>query len=356
MKKKALLICSQIPYPCVNGGIERLLAGYESHIFSDFDVHMLCYGNGCTAQMFHYGRLLPGEVSLELLLDEDFAFVILFNYDSDFQRDGFIRPLLLRFPCFQFLQSHPVPGVNDDYFRGTVTQSSRKPHRNVFVRGGFYDSTVFFKRNERSDEFVVCVARIHEDKNQLELVQGYKERIYKKYGVPLYLIGGGGCRHGEDPYFEEVMRFVDDTAIFSNADPGRPLALGNWMKDPDLVSLLHRARLSVMPSPEESFCVALLEALACGTTCVVNGKYAGFQPKDLGPNVIGNVTKKQGSILHWVDKALQENIRLDASAWASKFALPEIKPALLEFLQARCGNMMSAGYGNGAAYAPLPPG
>jgi glycosyltransferase involved in cell wall biosynthesis len=336
MRKKALLVSSQIPYPCVNGGIERLVAGYESRILSDFDVDLLFYRSGCPMQMFHYGKPLPGQISAERLLDEHYAFVILFNYDTDFQQDSFIRPLLSHLPCFQFLQQHPVAGMSDSHFRGTITQSSSEPNNDVFVPGGFYDSDVFFRKNGRSDEFVVCVARIHEDKNQLELVQGYRDRIYNKYGLPAYLVGGGGLRDEEDLYFKEVMKFVDGVAIVSNADPSTPLATNNWLRADDVASLFHRARLSVMPSPQESFCVALLEALACGTTCIVNGRYSAFQPQDLSSQVFGSVTGKQGSILDWIDEALQKNTRIDASAWAGKFSLPEIKPRLLQFIQERC--------------------
>src|SRR5438067_585235 len=43
MKKKALFISGQNPYPCVNNGIERLMVGYEWQVFSDFDVYLLYY-------------------------------------------------------------------------------------------------------------------------------------------------------------------------------------------------------------------------------------------------------------------------------------------------------------------------
>jgi glycosyltransferase involved in cell wall biosynthesis len=335
MKKKALLISSQNPYPCVNNGIERLMVGYESFIFSDFDVYILYYRETHPIQVLHYGQPLPAEARLDLLLAEDFAFVLLFDYDTDFQQDDFIRPFLARFPCFQFLQAHPVAGINDNHFRGIIAQSSATPDQNIFVPGSFYDSGVFFKKNGRRDELIVCVARIHEHKNQLELVQGYKERIYNKYGWPLYLAGGGGLRYEEDLYFKEVMKFVDGVAILSNANPEKPLAPSSWLEPAEVASLFHCARLAVMPSPQESFCIALMEALACGTTCVVNGRYSAFKPEDVAPRVFGSVTEKRGTILDWVEAALQNDIRIDSSAWAAEFALAEIKPKMLRFIQER---------------------
>jgi hypothetical protein len=143
-------------------------------------------------------------------------------------------------------------------------------------------------------------------------------------------------RYEEDLYFKEVMRFVDGTAIMSTADPGSPLAPHSWLRGPEIAALLHRARLFVLPSPEESFCIALLESLACGTTCVVNGRYYGLGPQNLGSHVFGSVTEKKGFILDWLDSALQQDVRIDASTWAGKFALTEIKPKLLRFIQQRC--------------------
>ncbi len=337
IKKKVLLVCNQLPYPCVNNGIERLIVGYESLVFSDFNVYLLFNREGHPIQMFHYGRPLPGTPNPKDLLAEQFAFVLLFNYDADFQHDSLILPLLQRFPCFQFLQSHPIAGIDDNHFRGTITQSSTMPGADVFVPGGFYDSSVFFKKEGRSEEFVVCVARIHEHKNQFELVHGYKERIYSKYGLPLVLAGGGGVHYEEDVYFREVMGHVDGTAIISNADLHSPFAPASWLGANAVADLFHRARLAVMPSPHESFCIALLEALACGTTCVVNGNYPAFAPKDLGPRVFGKVTGKQGPILDWIDQALEKDIRIDASQWVTRFSLDAIKPKLLQFVWKRIG-------------------
>src|SRR5205823_5018992 len=84
MKKKALFISGQNPYPCVNNGIERLMVGYEWQIFSEFDVYLLYYRDGHQIQVFHYGQPLPGEVRLNVLLAAEFAFVFLFDFDSYF--------------------------------------------------------------------------------------------------------------------------------------------------------------------------------------------------------------------------------------------------------------------------------
>ena len=90
-----------------------------------------------------------------------------------------------------------------------------------------------------------------------------------------------------------------------------------------------------MASPKESFCMALIEAMACATTCVVNGHYWGFDEADIQPNVFGNTTAKRGDILDLVDEALRRNIRIDGSIWARKFSLNQTKGKLLSFINER---------------------
>ena len=90
-----------------------------------------------------------------------------------------------------------------------------------------------------------------------------------------------------------------------------------------------------MPSEKESFCIALIEALACGTTCVVDGLYYGFDEHDLRPHVYGNITGKDGSILDLIDDVLTKDIRIDASEWVKKYSLAEHQKQLMAFIRKR---------------------
>ncbi len=91
----------------------------------------------------------------------------------------------------------------------------------------------------------------------------------------------------------------------------------------------------VMPSPEESFCIAMIEAIACGTTCVVDGAYYGFEEADLRPNVYGNISGGNGSILDLIDEALSNDVRIDASEWVRKYSLAETQKQLMAFIHER---------------------
>ena len=198
--------------------------------------------------------------------------------------------------------------------------------------GGSYDEGTFY-RDRKGEELVLSVGRIHPDKNQLELVAGYRERIWERYGLPLHLVGGV-----TDPaYFAAVEPYIDGVSVVASLDREQPQGAASWRSAREIAELCNRARLFVTASPRESFGIALLEALACGTTCVVNGEFRGFAESELAPRVFGHVAGKRGSTLDLIDQALAGEARIDASAWARKYSLGEIRKATLRFIRDRLG-------------------
>jgi len=280
--------------------------------------------------MIHYGVPVRSKVERERILSQNFAFAFFVHSDFDFEGRRVIGPLIDRLPSFCFIQLHPNPEVEDRRFRGIITHSSERPHKDVLLIGGSYNPEVFYK-NRQSEEFIVCVGRIHPHKNQLELVRDYREKIYRKHRMPLYLVGGSS----EDEYFPLVNEFVDGVSVLSTSDSDDPMSASSWRTSRDIADLCNRARMFVMPSEEESFCIALIEAIACGTTCVVNGEYYGFEENDLRPNVYGNITNKDGSILDLIDEVLTREIRIDASEWVKKYSLAQTKKQLMTFIHRR---------------------
>jgi glycosyltransferase involved in cell wall biosynthesis len=140
----------------------------------------------------------------------------------------------------------------------------------------------------------------------------------------------------DDAYWRQVQRFVDGLAVVSTVvDPDRPSDEDAWRSSREIAELCNRARLFVSASPQESFGLALIEAMACGTTCVVNGDYWGFAERDLRPNVYGNVTGKRGSVVELAVQALRDGVHIDASAWARKYSLRATRDAVLPFIDAR---------------------
>ena len=149
--------------------------------------------------------------------------------------------------------------------------------------------------------------------------------------MPLYLVGGSS----EPDYYALVNQFVDGISVLSTSDPENPMSNSSWRTSRDIAALCNRARMFVMPSEEESFCIALIEAMACGTTCVVDGTYYGFDKNDLRPNVYGNITGPDGSILELIDEVLNRDIRIDASEWVKKYSLADTQKQLMTFIHRR---------------------
>jgi glycosyltransferase involved in cell wall biosynthesis len=331
--RRVLLVSSASPYPVVTNGCARLVSDYLTHLFPPDRVYLLLTRPGDWAPLGLYfgGRPVAGDVSVSGLLAHDFAFVLFIG----FKQNEFTLKLARSRASFCLTDTFPHADVPDGLFRGILSHRSDEPGPDLLIVGGSYDDEVFHSDpaglDRGGEELVLSVGRIHPDKRQLELCEGYRERIFEEYGLPLYLAGGVA-----DPdYFREVERYIDGVSVVSSIDPGQPLASSNWRSAQEIALLCHRARLFVLASPKESFGLALIEAMACGTTCVVNGEYRGFAELDLRPNVYGNVTGKRGSVVDLVARALRDDVRIDASEWARKYALRETREVLSRFIDDR---------------------
>jgi len=328
--RRALLVSKANPYPVVKDGCQRLVRDYADGMFTTHDVHFLHVSRDWTPiRLFLHGREIDPDVNLDRLLTRDFEFVVFIGFGVS----EFTSRLASRVSSFCYMDTYPSPNVPSGLFRGILAHrlSSGGTGEEILLVGGSYDDDVFH-RDRTGEEIVLSVGRIHPTKNQLELVSGYRERIFEPYGLPLYLAGGAS-----DPtYFREVAGFVDGVAVLSSVvDPADPSADVNWHSGPELAALANRARLFVSASPKESFGMAMVEAIACGATCVVNGDYWGFAASDLQPNVHGNVSGKEGSVLDLAARALRDGVRIDGSDWAPKYSLRALRETVSRFVDDR---------------------
>jgi glycosyltransferase involved in cell wall biosynthesis len=330
MKPKALIVCSDSPYPVVVGGYERLISDYQRYVFCDYDVYLLvCHCDG-GCELLHYGNPVPQHLMASVLFEQKFEFSLFIHPDIDFGDRVLIAPLANRIPSFCFVQRHPEKQIREGLFRGIVTHFSDQPHSDLLRIGGSYNPQVFYKKRSGED-YVLCVARIYPEKNQLELVRDYRKKVYDRFGLPLHLVGG---TENLD-YFRRVERYVDGVAVIATADRKAPMQPDSWRTGPEIADLCSRARLFVMASPRESFCIAMIEAMACGLTCVVNGDYFGFDRRELRPNVYGPITRKRGPIADTIASALERDVRIDASEWVKKYSVDHTREKLLGFIKAR---------------------
>src|SRR5882762_322837 len=230
-KDKVLIVCSESPYPVVVGGYERLIKDYQAHVFSDYEVYFLVCRGDSFEELFHYGVPVRSKVERQRILKQNFAFAFFVQSDFDFEGPEVVCPLIDRIPSFCFVQFHPHAEMRDQRFRGIVTHYTEAPHKDVLRIGGSYNPEVFYK-NRQSEEFIVCVARIHPCKNQLELVRDYRERIYNKHALPLYLVGGSS----EPEYYGLVNEFIDGVSVLATSDPENPMANGSWRTSRDIAA------------------------------------------------------------------------------------------------------------------------
>ena len=329
MKQKVLLISSASPYPVVTSGCERLVMEYQQTVFSNYDVHFIAMAPGTwTPLTWHHENAPPRQTGIETLLDLDFAFAFFVG----FKWTDFTQRIADRFPSFCLTDTYPHPDVPDRVFKGILSHRMTAAGANVLLCGGSYNADIFHKYRQ-TEAFVLSVGRIHPDKNQLDLVRDYRRRIYDMYGLPLYLVGGVD----DADYYHQVCPYIDGVAVRSTIDPDDVHSPGNWRSAPEIAELCNRARFYVTASPKESFGIALIEAMACGTTCITNGDYWGFDPADLGPHVFGSTTGRRGSVLDWLDAAFTQDIRLDGSEWAKKYATQLVGVRQLDFIERRLG-------------------
>jgi glycosyltransferase involved in cell wall biosynthesis len=329
--QRALLVSTSNPYPVVKDGCQRLVRDYADAMFPRHEVLFLhvTRDEWAPLALFRDGRRVDGAVTLDGLLDRDFEFVVFIG----FKVTDFTNRLAGRRPSFCYTDTFPHPDVPVGVFRGILSHrtGSGDNGEQILLVGGSFDGEVF-RPDRRQEDLVVSVGRIHPDKAQLELVSRYRETIFEPYGLPLYLAGGAA----DLDYHRAVEPFVDGEAVVSSVvDAGNPSADANWHSAREIAALCNRARLFVSASPKESFSMSMIEAIACGTTCVVNGDYWGFAESDLRPRVHGNITAKRGSVLDLAAEALRDDVRIDASRWARKYALQAMCDSVSRFVDER---------------------
>jgi len=323
--KRALVVSTASPYPIVTNGCARLVSDYERRMFTSHDVWFLQAHPGAwtPVSLFHGGHAHDAVLDVDALVARGFEFVLFIGFNDN----EFTRRLATAVPSFCLTDAFPHPDVPEGLFCGVLSHRidpALGDRDDVRLVGGSFDDDVFHPARvaNAGEDLVLCVGRIHPDKGQLDLVRSYREQVFEPYGLPLHLVGGA---EGDPEYANAVDAHVDGVSVIAHG----------WQSAIDIARLCNRARLFVSASAHESFGMALIEAMACGTTCIVNGRYTGFAEADLGPNVHGNITGREGSVVDLVAKALADDRRIDGSEWAMRYSLKRTRPTVTEFVDAR---------------------
>lgn len=325
-RPRALIICQFSPFPVVTGGYERMIAELHESILPKHEVWFLWnrQKDGST-RLYRQGELVHLNPGLRDLRALEFEFALFIN-PLAIDREPELA-LADDVPSFYFVDRYRR-STRDSRFQGALAYSTRDPDDDVLIIGGWFDPAVFRPARIAEDR-IVSVARVAAVKNPAALVRGYRERIYARFGLPLWLVGG------PDPPSEWalVASYVDGESICSTTDPNDLRATHNWLTGRDIAAMLNRARLWVNAAPLESFCMSLVEAMACGTTCVVNGLYDGFDPAALRPHVHGPIDGPKGDLLDLIEEALEQDIRIDASRFAQQFTSGEVRQRLGTYIE-----------------------
>ena len=326
MRPRALIVCQFGPFPVVTGGYERMIADLHT-VLDDHEVWFLCNRQAQGRNgLYRQGELVAIDPTLGDLraLGVDFA---LFINPLRIEREPELA-LADEVPSFYFVDRYKR-STRDPRFVGALAYSAQEPD-DVLVIGGWFDPAIFQPRRQLEDR-LVSVARIAAVKNPTALVRGYRERIYARFGLPLWLVGG------PDPPSEWalVAPYVDGEAVCSTTNTRDLASRHNWLSSAEIATMLNRARLWVNASPSESFCIAMVEALACGTTCVVNGLYDGFEPAALRPHVHGHIDGPKGQMLDLIEEALERDIWIDASRFVTRYTADTARRRIRAYIAQR---------------------
>jgi len=164
--------------------------------------------------------------------------------------------------------------------------------------GGTYNDKIFYNKNLKRQNSAIYTGRFDNDKNLIELVECW-EFIYKNHGTILKLVGG----HNNLKNFEKIKAYIKEDSGIETID---------WVNDEYLCELYNTSKLFINPSKEESFCCSLVEAMACGAICIVNGKYNAFKETELNQYVIGNSEKYTNDLKNFIIRGILYEKNSDA--------------------------------------------
>lgn len=339
-KPKLLIVCGQWPYASgggpsksvVKGGIENRVLAYRNYILKDdYEVYFLFHHPPMIPQLVlpnNNNVPNPNEIQLKAI-NPDIVFFM--NDDFDFSSVPILQHFKDNRKTLLMTQKWRVAGSKG--YDAVITNYADVPtEESVLQIGGFYDENIYYP-DRKKERYVLHVGRIHDSKNQVELVSQYKKEIYLKYKIPLYMVGGTFT----NDYFQQVYKYVDGISVIGTAKANVPYNDRNWVNGTALARIYNSARLFVLPSKQETFGLALAEAMACGCTCVVDGEYPGMPQEELSEYVLGNVYESTGSIIKNIDKALADNLRIDGSKWVKKFSLSQQKSRIISFIKSKVG-------------------
>ena len=166
--------------------------------------------------------------------------------------------------------------------------------------------------NKKRTNGAIFVGRLEAEKNLEELVYAFKDS-----DVPLTIVGPGSML--------ETLKVELPKAIFT----------GKLSHD-ELIPLYQTAGFFVFPSTNDTFGIAVLEALSCGLPCVIFNK--GGQVEMIEHGVNGFIAKDSKEFAHYInvlteDEELRKRMSVSARELAKRYSWVESGKKLFSVLK-----------------------
>ena len=180
--------------------------------------------------------------------------------------------LLLKFLLSRSARSSAAIITVSEHSRQDIVRICGVPPSKVHVVYEGYDRALFHDAPPHPDELMSLRARfgigrpyilhhgaVQPRKNLVRLIAAYEQMLSRNPHVDLDLVLAGPL----------AWQFEETVAAAKNACTGRAkVVLTGALSDQDLSLLLRGAKLEVIPSLYEGFCLPMVEAMACGVPAI----------------------------------------------------------------------------------------
>jgi len=114
------------------------------------------------------------------------------------------------------------------------------------------------------EEYLLFLSRIHPKKGLLNLVKAYTAFSEKKGGLPKLVIAGPGM---DESYGKTIRDYIQSQSVLKNK-----ILFTGMIGGKQKWAAFHGAKAFVLPSHQENFGIAVVEALACKCPVLISNK------------------------------------------------------------------------------------
>jgi glycosyltransferase involved in cell wall biosynthesis len=179
--------------------------------------------------------------------------------------------------------------------------------------------------------YMLYLSRIHPKKGTAELLDAYEGLLSTGLDLPLLVIAGPGM---EEPYGVDLRERVRTTPLLSERVffPGMLSGDQKW-------GAFYGAEVFVLPSHQENFGIAIVEALACGKAVLISDKVNIYREiTACKGGIVGedSAAATQAVLAEWTALPEPEKVRMHQNAFCcfqDHFSISQAAKKMLRVLQ-----------------------